>query len=123
MMRSSKSTATTRRQGAASAAWLILALALTVMSGSSSWSVNAQSGGPCAPPVGNPIQCENWKPGNPASEWEIVSSGDPTIQGFATDISVDQGQTVTFKVSTPASAYRLDIYRLGYYGGLGARKV
>jgi phosphodiesterase/alkaline phosphatase D-like protein len=123
MMRSSKSTAATRRRSAASAAWLVLALALTVVSGPSSWSVNAQSGGPCAPPLGNPIQCENWKPGNPASEWEIINSGDPTIQGFATDISVDQGQTVTFKISTPASAYRLDIYRLGHYDGLGARKV
>ena len=28
-----------------------------------------------------------------------------------------------FKVSTAASAFHLDIYRLGYYGGLGARKI
>ena len=47
----------------------------------------------------------------------------PSIQGFATDISVDQGQTVHFKIDTDATDYRLDIYRLGYYGGDGARKV
>ena len=38
-------------------------------------------------------------------------------------MSVDHGQTIQFKVSTDASAYRLDIYRMGYYGGMGAREV
>ena len=46
-----------------------------------------------------------------------------TIQGFATDISVNRGETVSFKVDTSAADYRFDIYRLGYYGGLGARKI
>jgi WD40 repeat protein len=72
---------------------------------------------------GNPIVCENAKAGNPSSEWDIAGAGDTSIQGFATDISVNRGGSVNFKVSTPASAYRLDIYRMGYYGGNGARKV
>ncbi|MGH9890634.1 MAG: N,N-dimethylformamidase beta subunit family domain-containing protein, partial [bacterium] len=71
----------------------------------------------------NAIVAENCQPGNPSSEWEITGIGDLGVQGFATDISVNRGQTVFFKVSTPASDYRLDIYRMGYYGGLGARKV
>ena len=79
--------------------------------------------GPCDPPVSNPIVCENSQPGNPASEWDISGAGDPTIQGFATDISVNHGETVRFKVSTNATAYHLDIYRLGYYAGSGARLV
>ena len=62
-------------------------------------------------------------PGNPASEWDVAGAGDPSIQGFATDISVDRGETISFKVDTHATDYRLDIYRLGYYGGLGARLV
>ena len=37
--------------------------------------------------------------------------------------SVDQGQTIDFKIRTDATDYRLDIYRLGYYGGDGARLV
>ena len=45
------------------------------------------------------------------------------MQGFATDISVNHGETVHFKIDTPYSAYHLDIYRMGYYGGDGARKV
>jgi Domain of unknown function (DUF4082)/Bacterial Ig-like domain/Bacterial Ig domain len=78
---------------------------------------------PCDTPILNPIVCENSKPGNPASEWDISGAGSTSIQGFATDISVNQGETVHFKVDTDASAYRLDIYRMGYYGGMGARKV
>ena len=78
---------------------------------------------PCTPPVLNPIVCENSKPGNPPSEWDIVGAGDPSIQGFATEISVNQGETVHFKIDTDATNYRLDIYRMGYYSGNGARKV
>lgn len=72
----------------------------------------------------SPIVLENQLPGNPASEWDIVGAGDASIQGYATDISVDQGQTVSFKVDNPSLAfYRIDVYRIGYYGGHGARKV
>ena len=82
-----------------------------------------RSGGPCDPPIANPIACENSKAGNPPSEWDVNGAGDSSIQGFATDISVDQGETVHFKIDTNSDEYRLDIYRMGYYGGDGARKV
>jgi methionine-rich copper-binding protein CopC len=81
----------------------------------------AKAASPCDPPV-NPVACENSKPGSPNSEWDITGSGDASIQGFATDMSINKGETVRFKVKA-ASAYRVDIYRLGYYGGDGARKV
>jgi N,N-dimethylformamidase beta subunit-like, C-terminal/FlgD Ig-like domain len=71
----------------------------------------------------NRIVAENAMPGSPASEWDIVGSGDASIQGFATEISVAPSETIGFKVSTPATDYRIDIYRLGYYGGAGARHV
>lgn len=79
----------------------------------------------CSPAKVNDIVCENSKPGNPSSEWDIstADAGDPTIQGFATDISVNQGGTVFFKINTPASAYSINIYRIGYYGGSGARFI
>jgi len=76
----------------------------------------------CAAPA-NAIVAENCLPGNPASEWDVSGAGDPALQGFATDISVNRGGTVAFKIATTYAAYRLDIYRMGYYGGLGARKV
>jgi hypothetical protein len=74
-----------------------------------------------APP--NAIVAENCLTGNPDSDWQISGSGDATIQGFATDISVNAGQTIYFKINTPAKQYTIDIYRMGYYGGAGARKV
>src|SRR4051812_27504748 len=77
---------------------------------------------PCASPA-NKIVAENCKPGNPSTEWDIHSSGDPDIQGFATDMSVNVGETVHFKIKTHSPKYRIDVYRLGYYGGAGARLV
>lgn len=81
------------------------------------------AGHPCAAPITNPVACENTKPGSPPSEWQILGAGDEDLQGFATEISTNVGGTVRFKVKTPYSSYRLDIYRLGWYGGDGARKV
>lgn len=72
----------------------------------------------------NPIVTENALTGNPKSEWDISGSGDPNIQGFATDISVNKGQTVRFKISvTGGGTYAIRIYRLGYYKGNGARLI
>ena len=69
----------------------------------------------------NPVACENQQQGS--TDWQISGSGAADIQGFATDISVNAGGTIFFKIKTTASAYHLDIYRMGYYGGAGARKI
>nr|WP_319005738.1 DUF4082 domain-containing protein [Pararhizobium sp. BT-229] len=73
--------------------------------------------------VPNKIALENMKQGNPRSEWGVDGDGDGNIQGFATQISTNVGGTVDFKIATNSTNYRLDIYRMGYYGGNGARKV
>src|SRR6185436_8298862 len=78
------------------------------------------------PPVEAQISAivqENSQTGTQSGEWDVSGAGDPSIQGFATDISVNKGDTVSFKVKTASNNYRLDIYRLGYYGGAGARLV
>jgi len=56
------------------------------------------------------------------SDWEITGVGDDSIQGFATKMSVNVGQSISFKVDTSAP-YHIDILRLGYYDGDGARKI
>ena len=101
-------------------AGLGIALALIAVSRGREAAVLAQSS--CGQTV-NPIECENQKPGAPSSEWDIGNAGDPSIQGFATEISVVPGQVERFKIDTNASSYAIDIYRMGYYGGMGARKV
>jgi hypothetical protein len=69
----------------------------------------------------NPVACENEKPGSAPSAWQVSGSGDSTIQGYATSMSVNKGNVIRFKVKTTASNYHIDIYRLGYYQGNGAR--
>lgn len=44
------------------------------------------------------------------------------IEGFVSRASVRAGENLDFFVSTnPASAFHIDVYRLGYYGGKGGR--
>jgi hypothetical protein len=69
----------------------------------------------------NPVVTENALAGNPSSQWDVSGAGDASIQGFATEISVNKGETVRFKIKTNAAAYHINVYRLGYYGGSGAR--
>lgn len=70
----------------------------------------------------NAITIENQKQGTPEDVW-MIDAADPTIEGYAAQFSLDHGQTVDFKINTDSTNYRIDIYRLGYYGGDGARKV
>lgn len=79
---------------------------------------------PCAASE-NPIICENQLAGAPRSQWDIATrdAGDGTISGFSTQISINHGEQVDFKIRTNSRAYSVEIYRLGYYQGLGARLV
>src|SRR6478609_12174352 len=69
----------------------------------------------------NAVACENALPGSAPSTWQVAGAGDSTIQGYATSMSVNKGATIRFKIKSTASAYHIDIYRLGYYQGNGAR--
>jgi len=74
-------------------------------------------------PGANPIVCENSLPGTPQSQWDISSGDGATIQGFADPFSVNLGGTINFKIESPATSYKITIYRMGYYGGDGARLI
>ena len=86
-------------------------------------AATAGAADPCAPPVGSVIACENAKPGTPRAQWDVAGSGDPSIVGFTTEFSVNVGETVAFKIATDAAAYTIDIHRIGWYQGHGARHV
>src|SRR5579864_1887222 len=85
-------------------------------------SMSFSAFGTCVSPR-NPIEAENCLPGTAPSVWYIADAGSPNIQGFTTDISVNAGETVFFKINTNAVAYRIDIYRIGFYQGNGARLI
>src|SRR4051812_8982690 len=78
--------------------------------------------GALAQACANPIACENQQLGTDSSVWNLPNgdAGDPSIQGFATDMSVNKGGTVHFKINTPSTGYTVTIYRIGYYQGKGA---
>jgi len=101
---------------------LVAAVLGTTTIGLAGVALPASAADPCAT-GGNPIVCENSKPGTDPSVWNIGDAGSDNIQGFSTDISVNVGATIGFKIDTAVSAYTIDIYRTGWYGGLGARKV
>jgi hypothetical protein len=70
----------------------------------------------------NAIVTENALPGNPYSEWGVPNFRDNSIAGFATKMSLNRGETVRFKINVQSGvSFSLKIYRIGYYGGNGAR--
>jgi hypothetical protein len=71
----------------------------------------------------NLIVSENLLTGTPASQWDLDGPGSTTLEGFTTDISVNHGSTVNFKIKSGTNNWRIDIYRLGYYQGNGARLI
>jgi hypothetical protein len=76
------------------------------------------------------IRDENEKPGT--KDWMLVKPAidrslkhrRPWIEGYFSRSSVRAGETITLHVSTnPVSKFTVDLYRMGYYGGAGARLV
>jgi hypothetical protein len=74
------------------------------------------------PPAPSPVVVENAKPGTPGwASFPQVTDG--SIEGY-TQPSAAPGDTLTFHVSTsPEAHYRIQVFRVGYYGGVGARRV
>ncbi|MES4785340.1 MAG: hypothetical protein C4294_05415, partial [Nitrospiraceae bacterium] len=78
----------------------------------------------CSAPVeaANPIQLENLRPGTAA--WQLTQPAEyGEIEGYASLTSVNRGGQISFFVNTAEPFYTIDIYRMGWYGGAGARLV
>ena len=71
--------------------------------------------------MSNPVQTENALPGS--AGWVLTNPAtNREIEGYASLTSVNRGNTINFFVST-SGPYTIDIYRMGWYGGTGARKM
>ena len=81
-----------------------------------------ESGGPATA-----IELENRNSGT--RDWQLArvwvdrgSYRSARVEGYCSHQSIEAGDTLSIYVSTePASPFRLDIYRMGYYGGHGGR--
>jgi hypothetical protein len=75
----------------------------------------------------NPIAAENQLPGDTAWMGAVtahVNYVHPPIDGYASASSVRPGGTVAFYVGVPQPGrYRVEISRLGWYGGMGGRRL
>jgi hypothetical protein len=70
----------------------------------------------------NPTQAENARTGS--ADWELVNPAlQREIEGYASRTSVNRGEPIQLFVNTADPTYSIDIFRMGWYGGLGGRRV
>jgi hypothetical protein len=97
-----------------SAPRLVIAIFVSLLSLLSNLAIAAAVGS------GTPIAIENTKTGtalwalkNPALQHEI--------EGYPSSTSVNRGESISFYVRTSAPTFNIDVFRMGYYAGTGAR--
>jgi len=72
--------------------------------------------------VATTIASENQRPG--ATNWEITRPAlGGEIEGYASRTSVNAGEPIDLFVNTRDPRYTIDVFRAGWYGGAGARRV
>ena len=93
---------------------------------SSCGAPTSQSSASCPPPTpasataANAVQRENARPGTPG--WQIPAGAGTVITGYASQLSVAPGEAFDLHVAAPpGSRYRVYVYRLGWYQGVGGR--
>lgn len=71
----------------------------------------------------NTISVENSFAGD--SHWEAYEkrASASAIEGYASESSVAQGETLHLHVNSPSATYRVEVSRLGWYGGAGGRRM
>jgi hypothetical protein len=69
----------------------------------------------------NLITDENARPG--ATSWRLAAGASMGIEGYASSTSIGLGDTIRFYVNTADPTYTIEIFRMGWYNGAGARRV
>src|SRR6185436_17059350 len=69
----------------------------------------------------NIIVTENAKPGT--DRWRLRSAPSAAINGYAAATSVAAGETLRLYVSADDPEVEIEIFRMGWYGGLGGRRM
>jgi hypothetical protein len=70
-------------------------------------------------PVADWVVEENRRPGT--LDWVVVAS--TMMYGYCDQVSATHGDIVTLYVDAPGPQYSVELYRAGYYGGLGGRLI
>jgi len=72
-------------------------------------------------PTSPAIIAENARTGD--AWWVTTPQSAGDIEGYTDKVSAQVGETVTLRVSTKAPTFHVEAYRMGYYQGIGARRV
>ena len=72
-------------------------------------------------PTSAAIIAENARTGT--AWWVTTNQAAGDIEGYADQVSAQVGETVTLRVNTRASTFHVEAFRMGYYQGIGARRV
>jgi hypothetical protein len=87
----------------------------------------------CWAVINSPVANENLLTGT--TDWQLTNpvrasiDRDPTnyrtpvMEGYASATSVNPGEWINFYVSTTEGFYSLEIFRMGYYNGVGGRRM
>jgi hypothetical protein len=75
-------------------------------------------GGRAAP---SPVVAENQRPGT--KYWRVHTAAGHRIEGYADHVSVLPGTSFRLFVSTTSKGYKVEAFRMGWYGGTQARLV
>lgn len=77
----------------------------------------------CALPcyAASPIARENARPGQ--SDWVLTDPADHEVEGYASATSIQRGEPLRLYIHSLDPAVTLAIYRMGWYGGAGARLI
>jgi hypothetical protein len=87
-----------------------------------SWTSTDSGPAPVAGSWPKLIASENKRPGTRA--WLLSAPATAhEIEGYASSTSVNLGDTIRFYVSTVDPSFSIEIFRLGWYGGEGARSM
>jgi hypothetical protein len=102
----------------------------TLLKGAAAAGVGGTLAGPAHAARDNVITRENAHPGT--TDWQLTYTRVdpktryrcPWIEGYVSHASIGAGETLDFMVSTnPAGRFKIDLYRMGWYGGAGARHM
>jgi hypothetical protein len=70
----------------------------------------------------NAIVAENLRPGT--GDWQLTCPATAReIEGYASATSVNRGDVIDLYVNTSSPTFVLEVFRMGWYGGLGARHI
>src|SRR5439155_20574349 len=61
----------------------------------------------------------------PTGSWRLdPPANEAGVEGYASQVSAAPGESLQLHVSTsPAARYRVEVYRIGWYGGAGGKLI